>query len=214
MVMFVGFMMGCSTLKGGPVPREPHLEAQHLMEAGELYRAKRIAKALIEKDPVDLRAQQLMAEIISREVSRQKHLLEAKSIEEYAPHEKSEEVKTWLERSRALLSYEQYGEALDAAEKVFLYEPLNLDASRLIDEIHEQAYRQGKKNGLMRDQIVDEEIRERVRRYQAMAERGLEKGMTGSAQFAVEKMLLLEPDNPAAQQLRQRLRTEGKPQST
>ena len=203
-------LTGCQSLPAGSDWNKvvkPEERAQHLMAAGELYRARKIAQHLVTEDPANSDAQHLMAEIINREISRHKDLLDPKAVEEYDKQERNAEVQTWLERSRAYLALKQYEQAFLAAEKVFLYDAFNKHASSLIDEIRAKAVKEGKQGFGIQDRVVQEEIRERIHRYKKQAEKGLEQERWGSTRLAVEKMLILEPNNPYALKIQERIRT-------
>lgn len=120
---------------------------------------------------------------------------EMKSPEEWSPAEKSKQIKTWLERSRGYLEKSQFDEALREAEQIFRIEADHLEASRLVDEIKEKARGRGEEEGLFLQGVYQEEIKERVGRYAGEAETHLRAGRLGAARMAVEKLLLLDPEN-------------------
>ncbi|HQB94823.1 MAG TPA: hypothetical protein PK997_06390, partial [Candidatus Omnitrophota bacterium] len=117
--------------------------------------------------------------------------------------EKGAEVKTWLERSRALLARKEYDLALFAAEKVFAYDAENRQASEMIDSIKEQAIKDGKADMLFLNKMYEEEISDRLKRYRDQAQALAAGGYLGQARFTIEKILLLEPEDPKALKLYQ-----------
>ena len=202
-------LTGCSVFGHRSGLQEPAslAEAREMAEAGELYEAKKFTTKFIQQHPTDSEAQELMAQILDKEISRQKEIFETKPIEEFTSQEKSNEIQTWLERAQALLQLKQYDQALLAAEKVFQYDAENAKASRLIDDIRAHAYKEGKKDSLVVSQMVHGEIEERVEQYRKQAEDWIEKGQWGAARLAVEKILLLEPEDRDALKLQEKIQS-------
>jgi len=119
--------------------------------------------------------------------------------------ESVEEIKTWLERSETLFQSKQYDLALFAAEKVFLYDSTHAKASQMIDKIKRQALKEGKADILFLNQMYEEEISDRLTRYRDQAQAFFQEGQLGRAKYTVEKILLLEPDDPKALRLYQEI---------
>ena len=184
-------------------------EAEQALEAGEYYRARKMTAAYLKNNPTDGDAQILMAQILDREISSQKELLESEAKEELTPDERSSVIRTWIERARALLNLRQYDQAVLAAEKVFLYDAENGEASRLIDEIKAQAYREGKKDGVALSEMRREEIQLRIKQYRLQAEQWIEKGQWGAARLTVEKILLLQPEDQTALRLLKEIKSHS-----
>ncbi|MBI3306623.1 MAG: hypothetical protein HYZ84_02285 [Candidatus Omnitrophica bacterium] len=211
--LLVMALMGCQVLSHSEVKSQNVQDARRAFEAGELYEARRITKSVLEKKPGDETAQKLMAQIIDQEIAREKEAFEPKAIEEFTKNEKLDEAKIWLDRSKTLLSIRQYGEALLAAEKVFLYDPENSEASRLIDEIKQKAHREGKSDLLFLKHNAEDEIRGRVETYRKQARQWVADGKWGAARLAVEKILLLVPEDKEALRLYEQIRTHKKLES-
>ena len=160
------------------------------------------------KISVDTKAQKMMADILDKEIERQKEQLLPQAVEEMNKDEKRDEIKTWLERSSTLFEANQYDLALFAAEKVFLYDSDNNEASELIDKIKGKALKEGKADTLFIHKMYKEEIADRLVRYRKDASELLEQGQFGQARFAAEKVLLLEPNDPQALDLFQKILTQ------
>ncbi len=172
------------------------LEAARLhMEAGELFRAKKMTQSLLEDKPENEEVQKLMAQVLEREITRRKELLQDKAPEEFNEDERQSEARTWLERAEALYTEGHLEEAYLAAEKVFLYEPGNARASALLDDLKTQMMLQGKKEGMVIHEMMRDETLLRVDRYHTQAREALAKGRLGEAKLAVNKILLLEPED-------------------
>jgi len=203
--LLAGVMAGC---KATPVesavltPGAHYLlmieEARQALAQGEFHQAQQITKKVLENQPNDAQAEILMAEIIDGEIARQRDIFDTKAQEELTDKERRDEAKTWLERSQMLFNVRQYDEALLAAEKVFLYDPDNLKASQLIDQIRGKAYQEGKGQSLILRQIYEGEIQERVERYREQARAWVDEGKWGAAKLTLEKILILAPEDREA----------------
>lgn len=186
-------------------------EARLAYENGEYYKARVQTQALLSKDPENTAAQQLMGDVLEKEIERQKESLLASSSggEDSSEDSNQSEVKNWLERGRTLLHQNQYDLALFAAEKVFLYDANNHEASLLIDDIKEAAIKNGKAETLFLSKMYQEEIGERVKKYRGEAEAFLDQNKDEQAKFTIQKILMLEPEDPEALSLFRRLQKKA-----
>lgn len=219
-------VMGCQTLnreqEASEISRNSTLsakqqellgQARNALAGGDVTEARRLTQQVLAKEDNAEQAQQVMAQILDQEIARQKEMIETTALEEYTPDEKDDLVKTWIERSKSYLSFKQYDEALFAAEKVFLYDPANAQASKLIDEIKKRAYDEGKGDSLILKQMYQTEIHGRIRRYHHQAKQHIKKGQWGAARITVEKILLLAPDDSEALKLYQQIKDHKKTQA-
>ena len=99
----------------------------------------------------------------------------------------------------------EYDEALEAAEKVFSFQPENAEASRLVDQIRQAATKDGRAEVLVRNKIAKDENEERVRIYLTQARKALQEGRVGTARLTLDKILLLDPENEEALKMRHQL---------
>ncbi len=182
----------------GEKEEKPIVQAKKYFDNHEYYTARRFAQKAIEQNPQDPEAAKLMADILDKEIERQKEQLLPQAVEEMNGGDKQDAIKTWLERSRALFAANQYDLALFAAEKVFLYEADNAAASDLIDQIKGKALKEGKADSLFIHKMYKEEIADRLEQYRGEAEDLASQGRFGQAQFTAEKILMLEPEDPKA----------------
>ncbi len=218
--LLAGLMTGCkaTTTEAVALNSSTHYplmiqNARESLAKGEFHEAQQMTKKVLENQPNDAQAEKLMAEIIDGEIARQREIFDSKAREELTEQERSDQAKTWLERSQILFSVRQYDEALLAAEKVFLYDPDNLKASQLIDQIRSKAYKEGKGQSLILRQIYEGEIQERVERYREQARAWVEAGKWGAAKLAVEKILILAPEDREGLALYEKIKEHRRLQS-
>ena len=183
-------------------------EAQHSYEQGEYYKARIQVQSVLNKDPENTAAQQLMGDVLDKEIARQKEAvlvgstnLEGDDAEGVSEESNKTEVKNWIDRSKSLLHQNQYDLALFAAEKVFVYDANNREASLLIDDIKDKAVKNGKADTLFLSKMYKEEVGERVKNYRSEAKQLLSEDKNEQAKFNLQKILLLEPEDPEALRL-------------
>ncbi len=182
----------------GKKKEKPLAQAEKYYNSHEYYNARRATQQALEQNPQDPEATKLMADILDKEIERQKENLLPQAIEEMNTDDKQDQIKTWIERSRALFDASQYDLALFAAEKVFLYDAENNAASELIDQIKGKALKEGKADTLFIHKMYKNEIADRLEQYRTQAEDLATQGQLGQAQFTAEKILMLEPEDPKA----------------
>lgn len=204
-------MVGCMAIPAGSglsVEREELMgEARASLGREEYYAARQKVQDVLDRYPDDFEAQELMAEVLEKEIAGQKEAFETGINEELNPEERSREAKTWLERAEMLLHRKNYGEAMAAAEKVFVYDPDNLRASELLDKIRKEVHEEGKEDSVYLQKMYAGESEERVKRYKEQARRAVEEGRWGAARLAVEKILLLAPRDKEALRLHDQIQS-------
>jgi Flp pilus assembly protein TadD len=208
-ILIAGLLAGCATgprssLVSGD--REEVLsQAEKLYNNHEYYSARRAAQQVLTEEPENPRAMKLMADILDKEIERQKEHFLPQAIDEMNTDDKQDQIKTWLERSRTLFNANQYDLALFAAEKVFLYDANDSAASELIDQIKAKALKEGKAETLFIHKMYKNEIVDRLEQYRTQAENLAAQGQLGQAQFVAEKILMLEPEDPKALSILQKV---------
>lgn len=151
-----------------------------------------------------------MARAIEEEIVREKPLLEEKLPEELSENERKLQIKTWIERSRDFLHENEFDQALSAAEHVFQLDSGNLEASSLVDEIKQKARSQGHEESTFLQELYQQEIQTRIRRYRQEAHEKLAARQWGAARLTIEKILLLNPRDAEGRRLLQSLeKSEG-----
>lgn len=190
-------MTGCSTARTqAPLSYGSKLRhAEAALTRERIFEARKWAGEALAMEPKRLEGQRLMAKILDQEIAREKSLSRKDTLEELSSQEKRQQMKTWLERAQGFLEVNQFDEALLAAEQVFQLDPENPEASHLIDEIQEKARRQGHEEGLFLKSLYQQEIHSRINRYTQQAEAWIREERWGAARLAVEKILLLDPEN-------------------
>ncbi len=207
MITAIGFITGCAAASKEVVkdPRAALQKAKRYAQEGEYYRARKTVRAVLQQNPEDAEAKQLMAEVINEEVAKYKELFETRAPEEFTNDEKSGEIQALLERAHSFLDMGEYDEALTAAEKIFSYDPENTEASALIDKIRSKALEEGKAEMLVQNKIARDESEGRVGGYLVEARKALQAGRPGAARLALDKILLLDPENEEALKMRRQL---------
>jgi len=202
MLIITGFLAGCATDSHSSLVSGDHeavlSKAEKFYNNHEYYNARCATQQVLDEEPKNPQASKLMAAILDKEIERQKEHLLPEAIDEMNADDKENQIKTWLERSRALFNANQYDLALFAAEKVFLYDAENSVASELIDQIKEKALKEGKADTLFIHKMYKNEIADRLEQYRTQAEDLAAQGQLGQAQFTAEKILMLEPEDPKA----------------
>jgi tetratricopeptide (TPR) repeat protein len=189
----------------GKKKEKPLAQAEKYYNSHEYYNARCAVQQVLDEDPKNPQALKLMADILDKEIERQKEHLLPQAAEEMDTDDKQDEIKTWLERCRALFAANQYDLALFAAEKVFLYDAENNAASELIDQIKAKALKEGKADTLFIHKMYKNEIADRLEQYRTQAEELADRGQWGQAQFTAEKILMLEPEDPKALSILQKV---------
>lgn len=193
---------GCSSSSKPTLSYEAKMKHATLaLRAERFFEARRWAGEALKMKPREPEAELLMAHAIEREIAQEKLSQAGEIPEELTSEKKSLQMKTWLERARGFLEINQLKEAQWAAEQVFQLDPENLEASRLMDEIKERAQKQGQGEELFLDELYNQEITSRVQAYVQQAEERIQKKQWAAARFAVEKILLLDPQNPEGERL-------------
>jgi Flp pilus assembly protein TadD len=209
MLTITGLLGGCATGPRSSMVSEENKttlsQAEKFYNNHEYYSARRAVQQVLEKNPQDLQAAKLMADILDKEIERQKEHLLPQAVEEMNTDDKQDEIKTWLERSQTLFEANQYDLALFAAEKVFLYDADNNAASDMIDKIKTKALKEGKADTLFIHKMYQEEIADRLEQYRGQAEELAAQGQFGQARFTAEKVLMLEPEDPKALSILQKV---------
>ena len=183
-------------------------EARLSYEQGEYYKARIQVQAVLNKNPDNTAAQQLMGDVLDKEIARQKNAVLSGSpsgahddLDGKLSEASKIEIKNWIERSKTLLHQNQYDFALFAAEKVFVYDAENREASLLIDDIKDEAIKNGKSESLFLSKMYKEEIGERVKKYRSEAQEMARENKNEQAKFTLQKILMLEPEDPEARRL-------------
>lgn len=208
MAIIMGLLAGCASKRSSLVSGDQEVvlsKAEKFYNAHEYFNARCAVQQVLVKDPKNPKAVKFMADILDKEIERQKEHLLPQTVEEMDADDKQDQIKTWMERSRALFNANQYDLALFAAEKVFLYDANNNAASELIDQIKAKALKEGKADTLFIRKMYENEIADRLEQYRTQAEDLAAQGQWGQAQFTAEKILMLEPEDPKALSILQKI---------
>lgn len=204
----IGFPSFVYPLAFGENPKSLR-DAEKYLKAGEIYQAKKITRRYLKNDPTNFDGQKMMALVLNQEFAQYKAAQATQVPEELSQSAKHKEAKTWLERSKSMMELGQFDEAALAAEHVFQFEPENEEATALIDQIRGKAWKYQKKELSSEHQLLEEEIAGRVAIYKKQALKWMQDDKPGAAKLAIEKALLLDPENKEALRLRQQIRNQN-----
>ncbi len=195
---------GCSSTPSSSTPLSYETQmkqAETALRENRVFEAKKRVSQVLQTKPQEKRAQALMARIIERELIREKALTPLPVSDEPQTSEKAQNIRTWLERSRGFLEINQFEEALWCAEQIFLLDPENREASRLVDQIKQKAQSQGRDEELFLGELYKQEISTRIQQYLRQAETSIREKKWATVRFAIEKVLILDPQNAKAKSL-------------
>lgn len=188
------------------------IEARIALLAGEVVKARELTEQLMVKHPKNPELHELMSQIIDREIAAEKEPKLKKAPEELPKGEAKLEIERWMERAKTLAAYQQYDQAILAAEKVFQFDPQNAQASRLMDEIQAKALKEGERDLKVLAKSSKLEGEDRSTRYLNQAREWVRTGRLGAARLACDKILILNPTHEEAlalkAQIRKRLENE------
>ena len=204
LILSIVIAAGCKTV--APYPESALTEAQSHMNRGELYRAKKIISNVLEKYPNHIPAEELMAQVLEKEIARQHDIMEPVIGREAERDQAEDQASLWLDRAEALLTAEEYMMALDAAEKVFIYDPHSIKASELIDKISKKARELGRNEQELIREISRKEADERIPVFRVEALERIENQQWAAAEYSLRKILLLDPENKEAEELIAKIR--------
>ncbi|MFZ5802091.1 MAG: hypothetical protein ACOY3K_03140 [Candidatus Omnitrophota bacterium] len=208
-ILLIAFLaMKTTTLWAGePTTEERLAQAEAMIAEGDLTQAKTEALEALMQDPESGEAVHMVARTLDLEISRAKESEMPRTLEEMSAEDKQDMAKTWLERAQTLFEIREYDQAMLAAEKVFLYEAGSVKASELLDRIKKKAIQEGKGESLLLSRIYEDEMEIRSEMYLAQAKRWMSAKRWGGAKLALEKILLLDPENREALRLYQQIPT-------
>lgn len=202
---FIIIWLFCGCASGGGTQKLSYeakmRRAELALKEDKIFEAKRWTQESLTMDPHNFKAETLMAKILDRQIAREKSLLNQKSPEELTESERELQLKTWLERSRGFLEAHEYDQALLSAEKVFQLDPNNWEASRLTDEIRTGARREGKDESVFLEELYGQEIQSRIEKYRKQTRAWMASDRWGAARLALEKILILDPQDKEAKRL-------------
>jgi tetratricopeptide (TPR) repeat protein len=180
-------------------------DAKDLMENGEYYKARKLASSVLNADPQNFQAQGLVGEIMNLEIAKEKAVFAHTPVEEMTRDESRDQADVWFERSQTFLSLGEYQQAIDAAETIFLFEPESVRASQQLDRIRKKAEEAEKQGKHVWTAVNQDEINFRVENYRKSARSNFAKGQLGAAQFSVDKILILMPEDGEALQIKREI---------
>ncbi len=177
-------------------------QANKYLTQSEFYKAGQTAAHLQTLFPEDPQVRALVTTVEMRQAERYKALRGSLSgLSEITGREKQDAIQTLNERAEEYLRNGKFAEASETAQEVFQYEPGNARASKLIDKITDAQGKEAEREGGLLREMYRDEMTGRMDTYRREARRAIDEKRYGQARFALEKMLLLEPNDPEANRL-------------
>ncbi len=130
--------------------------------------------------------------------------------DEFTEEEKSKQIAELFEFGDKLVDSKKYDFAIAAYEQIFMLDPENRKASAKLDLVRKMMSEEYKHESGIVKQVYDAEAEERIRNYWVQVRDYLQQEKFGQARFALEKILLLDPENKEAQKLHDEL-SQGRP---
>ncbi len=175
-------------------------EVQKRLEAGEFYKASQLAERIHQEFPQDPETTALLQEVSLRQEERYTQL-NTNPVEEMDERERLDALKTSEERAQELFRAGRYAEASDAAQDVFRYDPNSAKASKILDRVGQAARKEAKREEGIMSGVYKDELSGRADAYRQEARRAMDEDQWGRARFAVEKLLILAPNDPEGNRL-------------
>jgi len=204
MVLIVtsGFIGGSRKSMSEKEKNKEMAQAQKYLNQSEFYKAGQTAARLQEYFPEDPQIRELVTTVEVRQAERYRALRGSLTGEtEMSAREKKDAIQTLNERAEEYLSAGKYAEAAETAQEVFNYDPGNSRASKTIDKITGAQGKEAEREGGLLREMYRDEMTERMEVYRREARRAIDARRYGQARFSLEKMLLLEPNDPEANRL-------------
>lgn len=177
-------------------------QANKFLAHSEFYKAGQTAARLQSHFPEDPQIRELVTQVEKRQAERYQELKGSLSgMAELSSREKQDVIQTLNERAEEYFQEGKYAEAAETVQEVFQYEPGNGRASKMLDKITGAQGKEVEREGGVLREMYRDEMTERMEMYRLEARRCIDHGRYGKARFALEKMLLLEPNDPEANRL-------------
>ncbi len=131
------------------------------------------------------------------------------SMESLSPKEKKAKINNLLRQADILAKQRRWDEASEKYESVFVYDPLNAQASQGIDYLKKRFIKQEKERKESAAKALDEDFENRIKFYVEQAKTALAQDETHKANVLIGRALALDPKNREAKKLLKRALEEG-----
>lgn len=177
--------------------------------------ARKRVRQVLTLDAHHRRALEILASVREAEQGSRAEKLSFELFRDETPHlskaEKEKMIAAFLARGKRLLRNRQYDAAVDEIENVFVLDPLNTKASKLIDRAREAFVREKKKEWKREAARAGENFSDKMELSLNTAKSLIKAKEYLQARVILNRMAFLEPDNKQIRKLMakiQRLETE------
>jgi len=168
-------------------------------EGNQNYKEQKYAKANQNYRRVralEVQKRSLTEGLLNRIQSRQAALRN-----DMTPHERDEKVGELMQQAEFFIKQERWDEAATAYESVFLFDPMNADASRGLDSLKKLFLKKEKAKAETAHRVLQEDLDNRINYYLEAAKSARNDGDSGASKVLVRKALALDPNNRTAQRI-------------
>ncbi len=174
-------------------------EAEAACKTKNFFLARKRVRQILLYDPHYYRALKLLRDIQKAEHGKQPAKLSFELFKEEVPFitgaEKEKMIAFFLKRGKTLLRKKRYDDAVDEIENVFVLDPLNAQASQLIDQARETLIREKRMEWKGRAAQADENFSEKMELSFHTIKRLIEAREYMQARVILNRMAFMEPDN-------------------
>lgn len=183
--------------------------AEEALNARNFFKARKCVRQILLHDPHNSRAIELLADIQKAEYGKQPAQLSFGLFKEEVPllseAEKKKMIASFVKRGKSLLRKKRYDAAVDEIENVFVLDPLNAQASRLIDRAKDTLIREKRKEWKQRALRSSENFVEKMELSLHSVNRLIEAKEYMQARVILNRMAFIEPDNKTIRKLMDRI---------
>lgn len=174
-------------------------EAEKALAGRNFLTAKKRVRQILLHDPHHHRALELLGRIQKAERGQPRGELSFELFKEEVPFmteaEKKKMIVFFLNRGKSLLRKKRYDDAVDEIENVFVLDPLNADASRLIDKVKDAFVRNTRKEWKTRAAQSGEDFSDKMELSFNTVVRLIEAKEYMQARVILNRLAFMDPNN-------------------
>lgn len=180
-------------------------EAERALAGRDFFKARKRVRQILLQDPHHRRALELLGRIQKAERGQPSGELSFELFKEEVAFiteaEKKKMIVFFLNRGKSLLRKKRYDDAVDEIENVFVLDPLNADASRLIDKAKDSFVRATRKEWKKRAVQSGEDFSDKMELSFNTVARLIEAKEYMQARVILNRLAFMDPDNKKIRKL-------------